>query len=140
MAPKELKPPPLVHKDPDALELLRCWAAHEELHVTLSWDVWEDPADWGVLLVDLARHIASAFEQERGAGNNILDIKGLSKSRDGQVMFKDLTFTVERGDKIAFAGTNDLAKTTLMQVLMGETDADSGTFKWGVSTSQAYYP
>ena len=80
------------------------------------------------------------FEQERIAGNNLLDINELSKSRDGQIMFKGFTFTVERGDKIALMGTNDLAKTTLLQVLTGETDADSGTVKWGVSTSRSYYP
>lgn len=80
------------------------------------------------------------FEQEHEAGNNILDIENLSKSLDGQVMFKDFILKVNKGDKIAFVGPNDLVKTTLFNVLAGEIDADSGSFKWGVSTKQAYYP
>jgi len=80
------------------------------------------------------------FEQAREAGNNILDIDHLSKSLDGQVLFKNFTITVEKGDKIAFVGPNNIAKTTLFQVLAGEIQPDGGNFKWGVSISQAYYP
>ena len=80
------------------------------------------------------------FEQEREAGNNILDIEGLSKSMDGQVMFKDFRLKVNKGDKIAFVGSNDLVKTTLFQTLAEEIKPDSGSFKWGVSTKHAYYP
>ncbi|VAW11794.1 Bis-ABC ATPase YbiT, partial [hydrothermal vent metagenome] len=58
----------------------------------------------------------------------------------GKEMFKDLSITVNKGDKIAFVGRNDLAKTTLFQVLMAECQADHGVFKWGASTSQAYFP
>lgn len=80
------------------------------------------------------------FDQEREAGNDILHVTGLSKSLDGQVMFENLNLMVEKGDKIAFVGPNDLAKTTLLQVLMGETPADHGSFKWGSSTQRGYYP
>jgi len=80
------------------------------------------------------------FEQERDAGNNILDIEKLSKSRDGQDIFRDLNIRVEKGDKIAFVGHNDLVKTTFFKVLMGEIAQDSGRFTWGVSTKQAHYP
>ncbi len=80
------------------------------------------------------------FEQLTAAGNNILQIDNLSKTLDGQVMFGGLTLNVERNDKIAFMGHETLAKTTLFQILAGESAADSGTFKWGASTSQAYYP
>lgn len=80
------------------------------------------------------------FEAEREAGNDILHVDHLSKSLDGQVMFKDLTITIEKGDKVAFIGRNDLSKTTFFQVLMNEIKADGGTFKWGASTSQAYFP
>jgi ATPase subunit of ABC transporter with duplicated ATPase domains len=80
------------------------------------------------------------FEQEREAGNDILMIEGLTKSIDGQVMFKDLSFTIEKGDKVALVGLADLTKTTLFQVLMGEVPSDSGSFKWGVSTKRAYFP
>ena len=80
------------------------------------------------------------FEQEREAGNDLLHIDGLSKSIDGQVMFHDLTITVEKGDKIVFLGSNDLIKTALFQVLTGELKPDAGTFKWGASSKRAYYP
>jgi ATPase subunit of ABC transporter with duplicated ATPase domains len=80
------------------------------------------------------------FEQEREAGNDLLHINGLSKSVDGQVMFQNLNITIEKGNKVAFVGPNDLVKTTLFQVLIGELTADSGSFKWGFSTRRAYYP
>ena len=80
------------------------------------------------------------FEQERESGNSILKIENLSTFRDGQAMFKELDIEVEKGDKIAFVGHNDLSKTSLFQVLMGEAKKDGGSFNWGVSTKQAYYP
>ncbi|MEI8011632.1 MAG: ATP-binding cassette domain-containing protein [Candidatus Omnitrophota bacterium] len=80
------------------------------------------------------------FEQEREAGNDLLGVDDLAKSLDGQVMFKKLSFTIEKGDKVAFVGSNDLIKTTLFQILMGELPADKGTFKWGFSTKRAYFP
>lgn len=80
------------------------------------------------------------FEQEREAGNDLLNIQDLCKSIDGQVMFKGLNIHVDKGDKIVFLGRNDLAKTTLFEILVGELQADSGSFKWGASTSQAYFP
>ncbi|HSA30531.1 MAG TPA: ATP-binding cassette domain-containing protein [Candidatus Omnitrophota bacterium] len=80
------------------------------------------------------------FEQEREAGNDLLSINGLTKTVDGKVMFRNLSMTVEKGDKIAFVGPNDLAKTVLFQVLAGELPADEGNFKWGFSTKRAYYP
>lgn len=80
------------------------------------------------------------FKPEREAGNDVLHVANLTKSLDGQLMFKDFTLHVNKGDKIAFVGPNDLAKTTLFNILMGELTADSGTFKWGVSTTQTYFP
>jgi ATPase subunit of ABC transporter with duplicated ATPase domains len=80
------------------------------------------------------------FEAERDAGNELLNIQDLSKSIDGQVMFKGLNIHVERGDKVAFLGKNDLAKTALFQILMGELNGDEGSFKWGASTARAYFP
>jgi ATPase subunit of ABC transporter with duplicated ATPase domains len=80
------------------------------------------------------------FEQEREAGNDLLHINGLSKSIEGQVMFENLNITIEKGDKVAFVGPNDLAKTMLFQILMEELPPDSGDFKWGFSTRRAYYP
>ena len=80
------------------------------------------------------------FEAEREAGNDLLNIQDLAKSIDGQVMFQGLNLQVEKGDKIAFLGKNDLAKTALFQILMKELDADGGSFKWGASTTRAYFP
>lgn len=81
-----------------------------------------------------------AFEQEKPAGNNILTAHGLSGSQDGEVMFKDMSFRVEKGDKIAFVGHKDIFKTALFRILAGESVADAGSFKWGTSVKYAYYP
>ena len=80
------------------------------------------------------------FEQEREAGNDLLDVVDLSRSVDGQAMFRKISFTIQKGDKVAFVGTNDLIRTTLFQVLMGELPVDQGAFKWGFSTRRAYFP
>ena len=80
------------------------------------------------------------FEQEREAGNDLLSINNLSKAIDGLVTLENLNITIHKGDKVAFVGPNDLAKTLLFQILMNEKQADSGIFKWGFSTKRAYYP
>jgi ATPase subunit of ABC transporter with duplicated ATPase domains len=80
------------------------------------------------------------FKPERSCGDVILEIDGLSKKVDGVSMFEDLTLTVNKGDKIAFVGPNSLAKTTLFQILAGELEADKGSFRWGVTIKNAYFP
>ena len=80
------------------------------------------------------------FKSEREAGNDILETEGLFKTIDGVEMFRDLNLRVNRGDKIALVGRNDRTKTSLFQILAGELTPDSGKFKWGVSTSRAYFP
>jgi ATPase subunit of ABC transporter with duplicated ATPase domains len=80
------------------------------------------------------------FQPERPCGDVILEIKGLAKEIDGVPMFKDLTLTVNKGDKIAFVGPNSLAKTTLFQILAGELEPDSGSFRWGVTIKNSYFP
>jgi ATPase subunit of ABC transporter with duplicated ATPase domains len=80
------------------------------------------------------------FKAERPCGDIILEIKGLSKAIDGISMFRDLNLTVNKGDKIAFIGTNSLAKTTLFQILAGELQADTGSFRWGVTMKNSYFP
>lgn len=80
------------------------------------------------------------FRPEREAGNDILDIEHLSKSIDGQILFRDLSFRVNKGDKIILFGRQDLALTTLFQILSGEGEADGGKFKWGASATRAYFP
>lgn len=81
-----------------------------------------------------------AFKPDREAGAQLLTVEGLSKSIDGEAVLKDISFTVAKGDKIAFVGPDGLAKTTLFKILMGELEADSGEYKWGVTTTQAYLP
>ncbi|WP_028532106.1 ABC-F family ATP-binding cassette domain-containing protein [Paenibacillus sp. UNC217MF] len=80
------------------------------------------------------------FKPEREAGKQLLTIEGLTKSVEGEKVFENLHLVVNKGDKIALVGPNGLAKTTLMQVLMGEIEPDAGTFSWGVTTTQAYFP
>jgi len=80
------------------------------------------------------------FKPDRACGDIILEINGLSKEIDGVSMFENLSLTVNKGDKIAFVGTNSLAKTTLFQILAGELQPDKGSFRWGVTISSAYFP
>lgn len=80
------------------------------------------------------------FTQEREAGRQILTVDRLSKKSDESTTLDEISFVVNKGDKIAFVGPNELAITTLFQVLMGELSADSGEYTWGVTTSQSYFP
>jgi ATPase subunit of ABC transporter with duplicated ATPase domains len=80
------------------------------------------------------------FTPDREIGNDLLRVEGISKSIDGELILNNVSFTLGKNDKIALVGANDLAKTTLFKILMGEIEPDSGSFKWGVTTSQAYFP
>lgn len=80
------------------------------------------------------------FEIEREIGNDVLQVKDLSKTIDGVKVLDNVSFTMNKEDKIALVGTDEIAKTTLMRILTGEIEPDSGSFKWGVTTSQAYFP
>jgi len=80
------------------------------------------------------------FRPEREIGNEVLAVEGLSKTIDGVKVLDNITFTLGHDDKVAFVGGNELAKTTFFQILMGEIEPDEGSFKWGVTTSQAYFP
>lgn len=81
-----------------------------------------------------------AFSPGREIGNDVLQVKGISKTIDGKKVLDNIHFTMDKDDKIAFVGPNDIAKTTLFQILMGEMEPDEGTFSWGVTTSQSYFP
>lgn len=81
-----------------------------------------------------------AFKPDREAGDQLLTVEGICKTIDGEKILDDVTFTVKKGDKIAFVGPNSIAKTTLFKILMGEMEPDAGSFKWGVTTSQSYLP
>ena len=80
------------------------------------------------------------FKPDREAGNDILHIEKLNKSIDGEQLIKNFTLTVEKGEKIAFVGRESLPADILFQILAEEEEADSGSFKWGVTTTQAYFP
>ncbi len=80
------------------------------------------------------------FRPDREIGNEVLFVENLSKTVDGVKIINNVSFTLSREDKVAFVGGNEQAKTMLFKILMGEEEADEGTFKWGVTTSQAYFP
>ena len=80
------------------------------------------------------------FEPEREAGKDILTVENLSKTVDGVKVLDNVTFTVRKGDKIAFVGDNEAGATALFRILVGEIEPDEGSFKWGVTTSQSYFP
>ncbi|WNQ09119.1 ATP-binding cassette domain-containing protein [Paenibacillus aurantius] len=80
------------------------------------------------------------FKADREAGKQLLTVENLSKTVDGEPLLNNVSFTINKGDKIAFVGPNGHAKSTLFEILMKEQEADSGSFTWGVTTSQAYFP
>ncbi len=80
------------------------------------------------------------FRPEREIGNEVLTVEGISKTINGEKVLDNISFIVGHDDKIAFVGGNELAKTTLFRILTGELEPDEGTYKWGVTTSQAYFP
>ena len=80
------------------------------------------------------------FRPNREIGNEVLTVEGLTKTIDGTKVLDNVSFIVGHDDKIAFVGGNELAKTTLFKILAGEMEPDSGSYKWGVTTSQSYFP
>ena len=80
------------------------------------------------------------FRPDREIGNEVLFVENLSKTINGEKVLDHISFNVGHDDKIAFVGSNELAKTTLFKILIGELEPDEGTIKWGVTTSQAYFP
>ncbi|WP_353894019.1 ATP-binding cassette domain-containing protein [Proteinivorax hydrogeniformans] len=80
------------------------------------------------------------FKPDREVGNDLLSVKNLSKSVGEEVLLNDISFTVNKGDKIAILGENEIAKTALFDILMENATQDSGEFKWGVTTSCSYFP
>lgn len=80
------------------------------------------------------------FKPERSCGNVILEVENLSKTIDGERVLNNISFVVNGGDKIAFMGSNSLAKTTLFEILAGKMEPDSGTFRWGVTITHSYFP
>ncbi|XOD69556.1 MAG: ABC-F family ATP-binding cassette domain-containing protein [Flavobacteriales bacterium AspAUS03] len=86
------------------------------------------------------RYPAIIFEQEREAGDQILETENLSKSSEGELLFKNISLNLKRGDKVVIFSKNSKASSTFYEILTGETTPDSGIFKWGITTKQAYLP
>lgn len=80
------------------------------------------------------------FRPNREIGNEVLTVEHISKTIDGVKVLDDISFIVGREDKIAFVGSNEIAKTTLFKILVGELEPDEGTYKWGITTTQSYFP
>ena len=80
------------------------------------------------------------FRPNREIGNEVLSVEGISKTIDGVKVLDNISFILGHDDKVAFVGGNELAKTTLFQILTGEMEPDEGSYKWGVTTSQSYFP
>lgn len=80
------------------------------------------------------------FRPNREIGNEVLMVENLTKTIDGVKVLDHVSFTINHDDKVAFVGSNELAKTTLFRILAGELEPDEGTYKWGITTSQAYFP
>ena len=80
------------------------------------------------------------FRPNREIGNDVLQVEGLTKTVDGVKILDNLSFTLGREDKVAFVGSNEQAITMLFKILTGEEEPDSGYYKWGVTTTQAYFP
>lgn len=86
------------------------------------------------------RYPGIIFTPSREPGNQILEVSGLTKTLDGKILFKDLNFNVEKDDKVVFISRDPRAMTALFQIINGEEEADSGTFKWGQTITTAYLP
>ena len=80
------------------------------------------------------------FKQDREVGNDVLLVDGISKTIDGKKVLNNVSFMIRPKEKVAFVGKDEIARTTLFQILMGEMEPDEGTFKWGVTTKTAYFP
>jgi ATPase subunit of ABC transporter with duplicated ATPase domains len=92
------------------------------------------------LPISSRKHPHILFSQKREAGDILLEVRDISKSIGGLKILDKVTFTLRKGDKVILVGDDEIAKTTLLQILMGEIPPDDGTFRWGVTTTQAYLP
>ncbi len=86
------------------------------------------------------RYPAIIFETEREVGDQILEVDGLEKTKDGELLFSNIDFKLKKGDKVAVISKNSLAITEFFQILAGNTTADKGEFNWGITTNQSYMP
>lgn len=80
------------------------------------------------------------FRPNREIGNEVLSVENLTKSIDGELILDHLTFNLNSSDKVALVGSNETAKSVLFSILAGQMEADEGSYKWGITTSQSYFP
>lgn len=80
------------------------------------------------------------FSPDREVGNEILTVEGISKTIDGVQILKDISFRVNKGDKIAFVGESEIAQSTFFKIIVGQMEPDEGTVRWGQTTTQSYFP
>lgn len=86
------------------------------------------------------RYPFCSFKQDREVGNDVLLVDGISKTIDGKKVLNDVSFMIRPHEKVAFVGKDEIARTTLFQILMGELEPDEGSFKWGITTKTVYFP
>lgn len=86
------------------------------------------------------RYPFCSFKQDREVGNDVLLVEGISKTIDGKKVLDNVSFMIRPNDKVAFVGKDEIARTTLFRILMGEMEPDEGSFKWGITTKTAYFP
>ena len=99
-----------------------------------------DNLQMDTIRVSSRRYPFCSFKQDREVGNDVLEVKNLSKTVNGRKVLNDVSFIIMPNDKVAFVGADEIARTTLFQILFGELEPDEGSFKWGVTTSTAYFP
>src|SRR5699024_3067998 len=86
------------------------------------------------------RYSSVSFTPSRDIAKASLRVEPLTKNINGQKVMDNVSFTIHKDEKVAFVGKDDLAKTTLFEIIMGNMEPDSGTYHWGVTTSQEYFP
>ena len=99
-----------------------------------------DKLDVGAIQISSRRDPSIIFKQKREVGKELLTVKDINKSYDGEVVLKDINFTVEKNDKIALIGPNGIGKTTLCEIIMENVKADSGEVLWGATIQNGYFP
>ena len=99
-----------------------------------------DKLEFNDLPVSSRRQPFIGFDIERDLGKDVLTVTKLNKTFEGQTLLKDISFTLKTGDKVVLLGKSDLSKTLLLDILAGETQADSGSFAWGITVSKSYFP
>jgi ATPase subunit of ABC transporter with duplicated ATPase domains len=99
-----------------------------------------DKLDVGAIQVSSRRDPSIIFKQKREVGKELLSVKNISKSYDGEVVLNDISFTVDKDDKIALIGPNGIGKTTLCEIMMENIKPDSGEIHWGATIQNGYFP